>query len=63
MMVIWMDARVRKIYENAREHMRNSPGDWEKVIRCFEKIHTKELDADIQTAIRMLEDYCRKENK
>lgn len=54
-----MDAKVQKIYENAREHMKNNPGDWEKVIRCFEKIHTRELDADIQEAIKMLEDHLQ----
>ena len=42
-----MDERVRKIYENAKAHMKNTPEDWRKVIRCFAKIHTEELDADI----------------
>ena len=52
-----MDERVRKIYENAKEHMKNTPEDWRKVIRCFAKIHTEELDADIQEAVMMLEKH------
>ena len=52
-----MDERVRKIYENAKAHMKNTPEDWRKVIRCFAKIHTEELDADIQEAVMMLEKH------
>ena len=51
------EVKVRKIYENAKAHMKNTPEDWRKVIRCFAKIHTEELDADIQEAVMMLEKH------
>lgn len=37
--------------------MKNTPEDWREVIRCFAKIHTEELDADIQEAVMMLEKH------
>lgn len=54
-----MDSKVFKIYENAKMHMKNTPDDWAKVIRCFEKIYKRELNADIQEAINLLEENCR----
>ena len=56
--------KIQAVYLNSKQHMKNTPEDWEKVFGSFNKIlkdynNDPLVNDEIQKAIIQLEEYLR----
>lgn len=60
------EVKIRAIYLNSRQHMKDTLEDWAKVFGCFEKVlaesrNDQQVNKQIQKMIIKLENYLRGE--